>query len=447
MTPEIFTKSVEKLASQGAVQLDMAGNVRATGVGNWRTGYEAQMSFRQGQIDRMMQFAETQQCRMTAIIKHFGDTADAHRPCGKCDFCSPSTTSAQIFAEPTTEQARNLRTILRALESRSTSTGKLHTELALGIERRAFDVLLDALARAGLITLATETFVSKEDGRTIPYKKASLTHEGRSDDASELTGVVLPATSYEPPPSSRGKRKSSSTKRKSSPDVPTSLTPTQQQLDDALRAWRKSEAAKTGKPAFIVLSDAVIRNIAISNPQSIPELPHHRRRRPQQSRPIRPGHHRHLPRQRTSQRRQPTQLNKRIRSPPQKSRHLDRSAAKWRDPRILSFAPTMNPRQPSTEPEQPQPPSPKPLSPPSSNFSTPNSAPGAKPNPSASASRNSSSSAPPPCAASSSSDRAPSPNSKPSPASAPTRPTASAPPSSKSAVHEGSHASSKPRPR
>ncbi len=218
---------------------------------------------------------------MTALIRHFGDTADAHKPCGHCDFCAPNSATAQTFSEPTTEQARNLRSILRALESRSTSTGKLHTDLALGIDRKQFDILLDALARAGLITLTTDTFTSKDDGRIIAYKKAALTHEGRSEDASELSGVVLPAASeFESTPTSSRKRKSGSrtsgtnprSTRSSTEDIPANLNAEQKTLETNLRAWRKAEAAKTGKPAFIVLSDAVIRNIAIANPQSISEL-------------------------------------------------------------------------------------------------------------------------------------------------------------------------------
>jgi ATP-dependent DNA helicase RecQ len=274
MDLDTFSKAVEKLIAQGAAAIDLAGNVRRNGPvsskESWRAGYDAQIAFRRSQIDRMSAFAETQQCRMTAVIRHFGDTADAHRPCGKCDFCSPSTTSAQTFVEPTTAQARDLRAILAALaHAPSRATGKLHTDLAIGIDRREFEVLLDALARAGLITITAETFTNSE-GKVLPYKKAALTHEGRSDDASELTGVVLPSTSDEEP--TRTKRKSTSAKRKSAPDLPARLTSSQQQLDDALRAWRKSEATKTGKPAFIVLGDAVIRNLAIAQPQSISEL-------------------------------------------------------------------------------------------------------------------------------------------------------------------------------
>ena len=281
------SKIVEKLIAQGAASIDAAGNVRRAAAGaassasasqSWRAAYQAQLSYRRAQLDSMVAFAETQQCRMSAVVRHFGDIADAHRPCGKCDFCSPSTANANSFAPPTTAQARDLRTILRALSNApSRATGKLHTDLAPSLEsisdRRGFDTLLDALARAGLITLTAATFINAE-GRELPYRKAALTHEGRADDSSGLTGVVLPAhfaddTHDRGPPRRNGSSKSA---RKSTPDPTLNYTLAQQQLDDALRAWRKAEAGKTGKPAFIVLSDAVIRNLAFSSPKTIPEL-------------------------------------------------------------------------------------------------------------------------------------------------------------------------------
>ncbi len=232
MDLDSFNKAAEKLIAQGVATTDLAGNIRLShaarraGSGassqSWRAGYEAQIAFRRAQLDRMAAFAETQQCRMTAIIRHFGDTTDAHRPCGACDFCSPHSTTAQTFAPPSTAQARDLRAILAALaHAPSRATGKLHTDLALGIDRKQFDILLDALARAGLITLTTDSFTSKDDGRTIPYKKASLTHEGRDSDASELAGVVLPSTPDEDTPRSPRKRLSKPSNRKSTrPEAP-----------------------------------------------------------------------------------------------------------------------------------------------------------------------------------------------------------------------------------
>lgn len=270
MDRDVVAKSLDKLASQGAAQFDIAGNVRKSATSDWQSGYRQQVEFRRNQIDRMMAFAESPQCRMTALIRHFGDTADAHRPCGHCDFCAPSATSAQPFAEPTASQERDLRTILRALDGQSKATGRLHTELALTPDRKLFDSLLEGLARAGLIALSSETFTNAE-GQNIPYKKASLTHEGRQLGANEPLGVVL----RDQGDSSAKKSSAKASKKSSQPafdalEVP--LTPGQKILEANLRAWRKDEAAKTGKPAFIVFGDSALKALVQACPTTIPEL-------------------------------------------------------------------------------------------------------------------------------------------------------------------------------
>jgi ATP-dependent DNA helicase RecQ len=43
-------------------------------------------------------------------------------------------------------------------------------------------------------------------------------------------------------------------------------------LEENLRALRKAEAAKTGKPAFIVFSDAALQALVLARPQTIGEL-------------------------------------------------------------------------------------------------------------------------------------------------------------------------------
>ncbi len=269
MDRDVVAKSLDKLASQGAAQFDIAGNVRRTASTNWQAGYKQQVEFRRAQIDRMMAFAETQQCRMTALIRHFGDTADAHRPCGHCDFCAPSATGAQPLVEPSAAQQRDLRTILRALDGQSKATGRLHTELALTPDRKVFDNLLEGLARAGLITLTAETFTNAE-GKNIPYKKAALTHEGKSLGANELFGVLVRADSDAPASTKKSSRKASG---KSVSDVVAApLTPGQKILEANLRAWRKEQAAQTGKPAFIVFGDAALNALVQACPATIPEL-------------------------------------------------------------------------------------------------------------------------------------------------------------------------------
>src|SRR3978361_134293 len=115
MSADIFMKAVEKLAAQGAAQVDMKGLDRAKGAANaksCRGPYEAQFAHRRGQIEAMVSFAESSQCRMTGLIRHFGDTADSSRTCGHCDVCAPGATSAQSYRVPDADDLRHLTAIL-----------------------------------------------------------------------------------------------------------------------------------------------------------------------------------------------------------------------------------------------------------------------------------------------------------------------------------------------
>jgi ATP-dependent DNA helicase RecQ len=290
MDAETFDKTVEKLIAQGAANTDMAGNVRAAEDAPrqtaWRKGYDEQINFRRSQIDRMVQFAESPQCRMAALIQHFGDTADGLRPCGHCDFCAPQNATAQTFRTPTTEEDRQLRAILRALEGQTRATGKLHTELSTGplrntpaADRKIFDTLLDALVRCGLIALNTDQWTNPE-GNLITFKKASLTHEGRTLTGPLPPDLLLKDSSVNTTTSSTRKKSGNTTGSRPSKaslkaerdQTTAAYTPEQKSLEAALRTWRKTEAAKTGKPAFMVFSDAVLNNIVLTQPTTIPAL-------------------------------------------------------------------------------------------------------------------------------------------------------------------------------
>ncbi|MEO6803819.1 MAG: RecQ family ATP-dependent DNA helicase [Granulicella sp.] len=299
-----FDKAAEKLAAQGAAAFDIEGNVRGTGTNSWRTGYDAQLAFRRSQIDRMVAFAESTECRMTALIQHFGDTADGLRPCGHCDFCAPENATAQPFREPDAQETRQLRAILVTLKGGvSRSTGKLHTELAPQTDRKLFDTYLDALARAGLLQLNTDTFTNSE-GIVITYKKATLTHEGNSLGSEKSLNVLLRDSTSAPVSSrkskrvpsavnkpggeiagSRGKRAKDRTPEEQlahreaekhriaeRTELTDAYTPTQKNLDRQLREWRKIEATKHGRPAFFVLTDALLYKIVVAAPNTISDL-------------------------------------------------------------------------------------------------------------------------------------------------------------------------------
>jgi ATP-dependent DNA helicase RecQ len=247
----------------------MDGNVRATGVSTWRSGYKTQLAHRRAQIEAIVEFAETPQCRMSALVRHFDDHAGASRPCGRCDFCAPHLAVSQRYAEPTPGEERDLRAILDALkDNRGMAAGRLFTEAAVGKDRKYFDRLVDGLARAGLVTLASETWTNPL-GREVTYKKVNLTHEGRELRLAEPLGVPMPE---EHEVSAKSRRPRAERRPTNGRESDAAFTAAQAELESRLRKWRKAEADRAGKPAFFVFSDAILRALVEAAPGSIPEL-------------------------------------------------------------------------------------------------------------------------------------------------------------------------------
>ena len=182
---EVFDKALEKLWTHGGAVVDYAENV-SRGHDQWRESYIAQGEQKRAQIDQMIRYAESNQCRMATLVRHFGDLADGQKPCGICDFCAPAQCAAQRFRTATEAERTALLRVVAALRSGGTkSTGKLHAELCPDSEmsRDAFEEVLGAMARAGLVQLSDAVF--EKDGKQIPYRKvephASRLRRGRKD--------------------------------------------------------------------------------------------------------------------------------------------------------------------------------------------------------------------------------------------------------------------------
>jgi ATP-dependent DNA helicase RecQ len=297
MERETIERSIEKLIAVNVATMDIYGDVRATDAelavrsagargartaenAAWKAGYEALVNARRDQIDRMAAFAEGHTCRMSALVAHFGDPGTA--PCGLCDICLPGASLARTSLggeghAPTADERQDLRRILQALDSKSQSTGKLFTELALRKERKDFDRLLDALARAGLLTLANDTFRNPE-GKDITYRKAAVTHEGREPDDDTLATVWLtgPAGAIASGRKASAKRSAGARAGTDRSRIPKSsdepLIPAAEALFKRLRAWRTAEAKPTNTPAYLILSDAVLRAIAMDAPRTLAGL-------------------------------------------------------------------------------------------------------------------------------------------------------------------------------
>ena len=282
MEEDLFDKALEKLWIHKGAVLDFAENV-SQGDGPWRLSYIQQGEQKRAQIDQMIRFAESNQCRMTSLVRHFGDTSDSANACGVCDFCTPAKCVAQRFRTAKEEERTALYRVLRTMQSiRSRSTGKLYTELYPGkeISRDNFEEVLGAMARAELLIFADAVF--EKDGKQIPYRTVSLTSSGRTANETVPVLFVMKDTGRTVP---RRKLKKTSSRSKA-PPVTSDRAQTgktkkgaaapkavpQLRIEQALRAWRLSEAKRRRVPAFRVFGDQALRGIAATSPRNDAEL-------------------------------------------------------------------------------------------------------------------------------------------------------------------------------
>jgi superfamily II DNA helicase RecQ len=267
LLPELFDKALEKLWSHSGAVLDYAENI-TRGDPRWRQLYVAQGERKIAQIETIIRYARSSHCRMATLIRHFGDVQDGQRPCGICDFCSPSDCVAQRFRPPTDAERKTLRRVLDTLRTAGLrSSGKLHLDIFPHgeIARNDFEEILGGMARAGLVELLDASF--EKDGKQIPYRNVKLTREGMQAAPDVLASFVMKETG--PPPLKR----KTATKRGTAKSAKTSVPNSQLvRMEETLRAWRLAEAKKRGIPAFRIFSDQVLRTMAAQAPKSEAEL-------------------------------------------------------------------------------------------------------------------------------------------------------------------------------
>jgi superfamily II DNA helicase RecQ len=283
MDEEVFDKALEKLWTHGGAVVDFAENV-SRGHDKWRESYIAQGEQKRAQIDQMIRYAESSQCRMATLVHHFGDLADGQKPCGMCDFCAPGRCVAQRFRTATEAEHKVLLRVVAALHAGGTkSTGKLYGELCPNqeINRDAFEEVLGAAARGGVLQLSGAVF--EKNGKQIPYCKARLTRSGYALD--ERTPVELIMKDMAPPAERKRKAKpavSAAPRQASKPQTVggprlmakpnASEAGSDSRLEAALRVWRLMEARRRGVPAFRIFSDRTLRALATNCPGTPQEL-------------------------------------------------------------------------------------------------------------------------------------------------------------------------------
>ena len=282
MKPDILDNALEKLWIHGGAVMDFAENV-SCGQPHWRKSYIAHGEQKRAQIDLVIRYAESNQCRMSALVNHFGDLTDGQTACGICDFCAAAQCVAQRFRTATDAERTTLFRVIAALRAGDTkSTGKLHGELCPDglMSRDVFEEVLGAMARAGLVRLSDAVF--EKDGKQIPYRKVSLTRDAHAVDEQTPVALIMkdlgPASAtgkHEKSAAAPAKPKGSERSQKVVRPKPASSVQhaeAESHIEAALREWRLAEARRRKVPAFRIFSDRVLKAIASTRPRTAREL-------------------------------------------------------------------------------------------------------------------------------------------------------------------------------
>lgn len=280
LTEEEFDKALEKLEIHGGARVDFAGNV-TVGAPGWKKTYAIQAQHRAEQFEKVLRFTESSECRMSSLVRHFGDDADAQRPCGQCDICDPAEAVLRMFRRATAGElglAQRILDELRPVDYKATGTLQRSLDPSGRVTRDEFELLLDAMCRARMIAIEDAEY--EKDGDVRRFRKVRLTEPGlaiRSAAQLELLlsdGIVEEFAGPAGGALSRRARDSRGPREKAtgthSPKAARPASPALSAEGEALAArlkeWRTGEAKRLRVPPYCVLHDRTLTAVALARP-------------------------------------------------------------------------------------------------------------------------------------------------------------------------------------
>jgi superfamily II DNA helicase RecQ len=288
---EEFDKALEKLEIHGGARMDFGGNVTVGGPG-WKKTYAVQAQYRAEQFEKVLRFTTQNECRMGALVRHFGDVEDASRPCGLCDVCDPAGAVLRLFRRASAEEQRIAQAIvddLRPVNYKAAGTLQRNLELVGRMGRDEFDGLLGAMVQAGLVEIEEAEF--EKNGEVLKFRKVRLTELGRElQTVSHLEllisdGIVEEFCGRVEAPA-RGKKAktgknsgeigkvktSGAVEAKTAVTTAAPMTAIEETLAERIKEWRAAEAKRLRVPAYVVLHDRTVKALAQARPANPKQL-------------------------------------------------------------------------------------------------------------------------------------------------------------------------------
>ena len=208
------------------------------------TRYEVEALAR---ADRLVRFAESRACRHRQVAEHFGETlAD---DCGMCDVCSPLATPAAAPA----------------------STKPLPDDVAGAIHAAVLG-LRWPLGRTGLTAMLRGSLSAPRSAQRSPH--FGLLAAASQADVKRWIQLLELAGALEAFESDDGFRLLRAVPDAELPRIGAAANagPADEGLFERLRAWRLERAREDEVPAYVVLHDATLRELATAKPANERDL-------------------------------------------------------------------------------------------------------------------------------------------------------------------------------
>jgi ATP-dependent DNA helicase RecQ len=223
---------------------------------------EEQKRIERGKLDALLAWCETAECRRTRLLAYFAE--DREGRCGNCDTCldPPELWDGTVAAQ------KAMSAVLRT--GQRFGAGHLIDLLRGKAGERMTQLGHDALPTFGV---GAELDEAGWRGVFRQLLAAGLLHaDAQAYGALKLTDAARPVLKGEAALQLRRPRKAKKSAlagRRPGAPAPADVDPA---LFEALRAWRAEQAKAQGVPAYVILHDKTLHELAARRPASLEEL-------------------------------------------------------------------------------------------------------------------------------------------------------------------------------
>jgi ATP-dependent DNA helicase RecQ len=225
---------------------------------------EEQKRIERGKLDALLAWCETAECRRTRLLAFFAETQEGR--CNNCDTClaPPELWNGTVAAQ------KAMSAILRTGQR----FGAAHL---IDLLRGKQTEKMQQFGHDKLPTFGVGADLDEANWRAVfrQLLAAGLLHaDAQAYGALKLTDAARPILKGEATLAMRRQKKSAlagrrTARRKPSSSPQASDNPT---LFDALRAWRAEQAKTQGVPAYVILHDKTLHELADRQPTSPDDL-------------------------------------------------------------------------------------------------------------------------------------------------------------------------------